>query len=450
MSAPADPAAQPDLEISHRRMLALAVPMMLSHITVPLLGLVDTVTVGRLGEPALLGGVALGSVVFDLLLWSFGALRMTTIALTAQAMGAGDPREAERVFARAVAMALICALIIVLAQQPIGLAGIAIAGASPEVTAALAEYFRFRVWSVPATLLNYVLLGALLGRGRSGLGLALQVAINLANAVLSVLFVLGWGWGVAGVALGTVVAEYLGVVVGLALVLRLGVSLRPIGQADSYARPALLASLASNRDVMIRNAALMVAFLAFSRFGARAGDLPLAANAVLQNLWLFGAYFLDGFATAAETLCGMALGARRREAFAKAVRLALCWSFGTGAMLALAIFAGGVPFIEFATTSPEVRQLAIAFLPFAALAPLLGAAAFAYDGIYTGANWAAAMRDQMLLSLAGFLLALELLSGLGNAGLWFAFLTFMVLRGGLQAAFYPRLARRDFPLTPNR
>ncbi len=448
MNTPHSPTniALPPTEIilTHRRMLALAVPMMLSHITVPLLGLVDTVVIGRLGDAALLGGVALGSVVFDLLLWTFGSLRMTTIGLTAQATGARDSVEAERVLARAMVLGLAIGLAMVALQQPIGSLARQLAGASPEVTAALTDYFNVRIWSAPATLLNYVLLGALLGRGRSDLGLVLQIAINLSNAGLSILFVAGFGWAVAGAALGTVLAEVLGVILGFALLVRLGVSLRRIGERASYARAAILAALASNRDVAIRNLCLLMVFVLFSRTGAKNGDVALAANAILQNLWLFGSYILDGFATAAETLCGMALGARQPRAFRRAVRLSLGWSLGAGLFLsALTLFGGGA-FIAFATPNEVVRHAALVLLPFAALMPLVGATAFAYDGIFIGGGWGSAMRNQMLIASTGFLTMLWLLSSYGNAGLWLAMLAFMALRGVLQAAMYPALAARSF------
>lgn len=441
MNAPVSP---PDIEISHRRMLALAVPMMLSHITIPLLGLVDTVVIGQLGDAALLGGVALGAIVFDLLFWTFGSLRMTTIAMTAQASGAGDRVEGERVLARALVLAFAIGFVMMLVQAPVGALARKFAGASPEVTAAMSSYFEVRVWSAPAALANYVLAGALLGRGRGGLALAHSAITNLANAGLSVFLVMGLKLGVPGVALGTAIAEYLGVALGVALLIGLRVSFRPILDRTSYPKKAVVAALASNRDAAIRNAGLLMVFLFFTRTGAQNGDIALAANSVLQNLWLFGAYFLDGFATAAETLCGMAVGARIRERFRQAVRLALVWSLGAGVVVgALTIGLGGT-FIDFATANPEVRQAARTFLPYAALMPVLGALAFAYDGIFIGANWTRALRNQMMIACAGFLIMLWLFSGFGNHGLWLAFLIFMVMRGALQVALYPALAARAF------
>ncbi|MCA0400046.1 MAG: MATE family efflux transporter [Proteobacteria bacterium] len=447
MNAPVTP---PAIEVSNRRMLVLAVPMMLSHITVPLLGLVDTVVIGQLGDAALLGGVALGAIVFDLLFWTFGSLRMTTIAMTAQATGAGDRSEGERVLARALMLAFLIGAVMMLIQVPVMVFARKFAGASPEVTAAMSSYFEVRIWSAPAALANYVLAGALLGRGRSGLALAHQAIINLTNAGLSVVLVMGMKLGVPGVALGTAISEYLGVALGVTLLLTLGVSFRPLLDRASYARKAVIAALASNRDAAIRNAGLLMVFLLFTRTGARNGDIALAANSVLQNLWLFGAYFLDGFATAAETLCGMAIGARARETFRQAVRLAIVWSLGTGIVIGAVTILFGNAFIDFATANPEVRQAARSFLPYAALMPVLGAMAFAYDGIFIGANWTNALRNQMMIACAGFLVALWLLSGMGNQGLWLAFLIFMVLRGTIQASMYPALAARAFPATPSR
>jgi MATE family multidrug resistance protein len=442
------PGAPRRIAVGHRRMLALALPMTLAHVTTPLLGLVDATVIGRLGEAHLLGAVALGAVVFDFLFWSFGSLRMATAGLTAQATGAGDAREVDRTLARALAVAAAAGLALVVLQAPIGFVAFRIAGASEAVTGALSTYFAIRIFAAPFSLANYVILGSTLGRGRTDLGLVLQVAINLANIALAVLFVMGLGWGVAGVSLATALAEISGVGLGIAVLRRLGSHPLRVPAREVFDRAAMLRMLAVNRDVTIRTMALMAAFAIFTTKGARAGDVTLAANAVLYNMFLIGGYFLDGFATAAETLCGQAVGARDESAFRRAVRLSLFWSLGFGLAVSAIFLAGGGAFIDFVTTNAQVRAFARDFLPFAALTPLCGAAAFAFDGVYIGATWTKPMRNLMLLSFALYVAAVTATDGLGNAGLWSGFLLFLAARGLGQAALAPRLTRASFSGAP--
>lgn len=437
-------AVPPAVAVTPRRVLALALPLTLSHMTTPLLGVVGSAAVGRLGDAALLGAIALGAVVFDCLFWSFGSLRMATAGLTAQAVGAGRPADADLILARALALAGLIGLGMILAQVPIGRAAAALMGAGPGVDRALAVYFGIRVLAAPFTLANYAILGSTLGRGRSDLGLVLQVAINLVNIGLTVVLVLGLGFGIAGAALASVAAEVAGLGLGAVVLARLGSRLTAVPARAVADRSAMLRMLAVNRDVMIRSAALLVAFAVFAARGARSGEAVLAANAVLQNIFLVGSYFLDGFATAAEILCGQCLGARDETAFRRAVRLVLAMSVGFGAVVAVLVLLGGGALIDAVTTSAAVRDIARAFLPYAALSPLVGAAAFAFDGIYIGATWTAAMRNLMLAALAIDLAVLALAQGLGNHGLWIALLIFLGARGAGQAWLYPRLTRRAF------
>ena len=432
------------IEVGHRRLLALALPMTLSHVTTPLLGLVDATVIGRLGEAPLLGAVALGAVIFDFLFWSFGSLRMATAGLTAQAAGAGDAREIDRTLARALAVAALVGLGLVLLQSPIGALAFRLAGASDAVNAALATYFAIRICAAPFTLANYVILGSTLGRGRTDLGLLLQVAINVLNIALALLFVAGLGWGVAGVSLATALAEAGGAGLGILVLRRLGSRPLAVPWREVLDRAALMRTLAVNRDIMIRTMALAAAFAIFTAQGARAGDVTLAANAVLYNMFLIGGYFLDGFATAAETLCGQCVGARDAGGFRRAAWLSVLWSLGFGLAVSALFLAAGGGFIDFVSTNPEVRALARQYLAFAALTPLFGAAAFAYDGIYIGATWTVAMRNLMLVAFAAYGAVLLAAQDLGNAGLWTGFLLFLAARGIGQAALAPRLTREAF------
>ncbi|HEV2564544.1 MAG TPA: MATE family efflux transporter [Microvirga sp.] len=431
-------------DISHRRILTLALPMTLSHVTTPLLGLVDATVIGRLGEAHLLGAVALGAVIFDFVFWSFGSLRMATAGLTAQATGAGNRHEIDLTLARAFLVAGVTGLLLILLQWPIAAIAFSMAGASEAVTAALSTYFFIRIWAAPFTLANYVILGSTLGRGRTDLGLLLQVAINVANIVLTMALVLGFGLGIAGAAVGTALAEVLGVGFGIMVLRRLGSNPLAVTWHEVLNRTAMLQTLAMNRDIMIRNVALILAFSIFSALGARSGDVTLAANAVLYNMFLIGGYFLDGFATAAETLCGQSIGARDERGFRRAIHLSLGWSLGFGLAVSGLFLIGGGLFIDFVSTNPEVRSYAREYLVFAALTPLFGAAAFAFDGIYTGATWTRSMRDLMVIAFLIYGAILLAAGSLGNTALWIALLAFLSTRGLGQLILYPRLAKKTF------
>jgi MATE family multidrug resistance protein len=371
MDAP--PAGPRRIEINHRRMLLIALPMTLSHVTTPLLGLVDATVVGRLGEAHLLGAVALGAVIFDFLFWSFGSLRMATAGLTAQATGAGDAREVDRTFARALVVAGAVGLILVALQWPVAAAAFRLAGASEAVTGALSTYFAIRIWSAPFTLANYVILGSTLGRGRTDLGLLLQVAINVANSrALDRLRDGARARGRRAPRSAPCSPRSRARASGSRCC---GTSARtrsPCPWREIRDRAAMLRTLAVNRDIMIRTVALVLAFAIFTAMGARSGDVTLAANAgALQHVpdrRLFPRRLRDR----AETLCGQAVGARDERGFRRAVRLSLVWSLGFGLALSGVFLVAGGLFIDFVSTNPEVRAQARDFLVFAALTPLVG------------------------------------------------------------------------------
>ncbi|MBX9932511.1 MAG: MATE family efflux transporter [Methylobacterium sp.] len=420
--------------------------MTLAHVTTPLLGLVGATVIGRLGDAALLGAMALGAVIFDAIFWSFGSLRMATAGLTAQAVGARDNAEVDRTLARALAAACLVGLVMVLAQVPLASAAFRLSGASPEVIAGLSTYFHIRIFAAPFTLANYSILGSVLGRGRTDLGLLIQVAINLVNIALTLLLVLGADMSVAGAGLATLIAEAAGTGFGLLVLARLGSHPFRVPLAAVRDPLALARMLSVNADVMIRTLLLVASIVIFSVLGARSGDVTLAANAVLWNLFLVGGFFLDGFATAAETLCGQAVGARDEARFRRAVALSLAWCLAFGGAISGVFLIGGDHFIDTVTTNSEVREMARQFLVPAALAPLIAALPFAFDGIYIGATWTRAMRNLMLaatLAYGAVLLAGQG-AGWGNGGLWFAFLGLLGARGLGQALAYPGLVRRTF------
>jgi multidrug resistance protein, MATE family len=430
--------------VTHSAVIRLALPMTLAHMSTPLLGFADAAVIGRLGQPALLGALAAAAVIFDFVFWALGFLRLGTAGMTAQALGAGDVAEQRATLLRALVLALALAAVLIALQKPIASIAFWALDATPEVTVAARTYYDIRIWSAPFALLNYVVLGAVIGRGRTDLGLLLQVLINLSNIALNVTLVAGFGWGVAGSATGTLVAEGLGTCAGLAVLARLNGRF-----AVDWARlrdgAALRHMMGVNRDIMIRSASLIFAFAFFTAQGARGGDVVLAANAVLMNLFLITAFFLDGFATAAEQMCGQSVGARDGAGFRRAVALTSLWCLVFSAAVTLLAFAGGGAFIDIVTTSPAVREAARRFLPFAALTPLCGAMAFEFDGVFIGATWTRDMRNLMLAALAIYLALFFVLRPFGNAGLWSALLGFLLARGLLQGWRFSALAAVTFP-----
>jgi MATE family multidrug resistance protein len=417
---------------------------MVANLTTPLIGVVATVAIGRLGDATLLGGVAISSVIFDCLFWLFAFLRMGTLAFTAQALGAGETQEITALLVRGLAVAGLIGAGLIALQIPLGAILLGGMGGSEGVTRAAKIYFSIRIWSAPLALANYVVHGWLIGQARARLALAMQIAINLINMAATALLVLVAHTGIAGAAIAAVIAEAAGLVIGVLMARRLTHGKLGIPRATLLDRTKLIRMLAVNRDIMIRTAALIAAFLFFTAQGARSGDVILAANAVLNNFLMISAFFLDGLANAAEQLCGRAYGARDRAAFSGAVRLVMLWGSGF-ALAVIAVFAlFGPSLIDAMTASADVRQIARDTLWFVALSPILAVFAFAYDGIFVGATWARDMRNLMVLSLLIFFAAWFSLKSFGNAGLWGAMLVFYAARGGLQASRYPALLKASF------
>lgn len=425
-------------------MFAIAGPAMIANLTTPLIGIVSTTAIGRLDDAALLGGVAMASVLFDCMFWLFAFLRMSTVAFTAQSLGAGETQELRAILVRGFIVAAVIGAALIVLQVPLSAILLSAMGGSEGVTAAAKTYFLIRIWSAPLALANYVVLGWLIGQARATLALSTQIAINVVNMAATMLLVLVFNLGIAGAAVAAVIAEAAGLVLGILIARHLTGGQLDIPPGTLFAREKLMRMLAVNRDIMIRTAALITAFLFFTAQGARAGDVTLAANAVLNNFLLVSAFFLDGLANAAEQLCGRAYGARDRYAFAGAVRLVIVWGFvfALAVMAAFALF--GPALIDIMTANTEVRQAARAFLLFVILSPLLAVFAFAYDGVYIGATWARDMRNLMVLSLVIFLAAWFLLRPFGNAGLWTALLVHYAARGGLEALRYLALFRASF------
>lgn len=415
--------------ISHGRVWRIAGPMMLSNLTVPLVGAVDTAVVGHLDEPYHMGAVALGAAIFGIVFWGFGFLRMGTTGISAQAFGKNDHSQLRATLARALLIAGVIALVLIVFQTPVAWLAFHLVQGTALVEQHGRVYFDIRIWSAPATLMNYVLLGWFLGMQNARVPLLIVTFINLINMLLDGWFVMGLGYGAAGVALASLMAEYLGL--GLALLMA-AKALKdypaPSGRIRVFDKAKVNAMLSINRDIFIRNLCLMFTLAFFTAQGARFGDTVLAANAILFNMQTFMAYTLDGFAHAAEALVGKAIGARNRQALVETVKVAGGWALAASIVIALSYYLAGYWLITLMSDIAQVRQTALVYLPWLVFLPLVSVWAFLMDGVYVGATRGREMRNTMLLATLLFLAFWYALLPLGNHGLWLAFTLFMTIR----------------------
>jgi putative MATE family efflux protein len=415
--------------VTHRLVFSIALPMMLAFVTEPLIGLVDTTVVGQFGDAALLGGLAAGAIVFDLIFGTFNFLRAATTGLVAQSFGADDEPEQRNILVRALVLAAFSGLVMILASPLISSAAVRFIAAEPAVSSAMVSYIAIRILAAPFALCNYAILGYFLGRGEGAAGLGFQLLVNGLNVVLSIWLAIWLDWGLAGVAWGSVIAAMTATLVASALILtRWGYRLPDLAAVTNIT--AIRRVMVLNTDIMIRSFCLVGAFALFTRQGAQFSTETLAANAILMNFFLIGGYVLDGFATAAEQFAGRAVGARNVGAFRRSVWLASFWGFVFAGILAIAFLLGGPGLINFMTTAPEVRVVAASFLVWAALTPVTGVLAFQMDGVFIGATWSRDMRNMMLLSLALFVVASwSLIPLMANHGLWLSLHIFLGFRG---------------------
>lgn len=433
--------AAPMSPVTHGRVLRLAWPIVLSNISVPLLGLSDTIVIGHLPDPAALGGVALGTTIFNLAFWSFGFLRMGTTGLTAQALGARNAEEVSAHLGRALLVALVIGICLVALQWPIAHLSFGLLQGSAEVQAYGRDFYNIRIWSAPFTLINFALLGWFIGRQKAKTALGLQLFMNALNIALNLFFVLALGWGVKGVAAGTLIAECAAAILGPVIAWR-GLDFTHWTRARLLDAHEIARMVALNRDIMLRTFCLIFAFAFFTAQGARAGDVTLAANAVLGQFIVFSAFLLDAFCASTEALVGEAVGARHRDNLRRIVALASFWAGLTALVLTLILFAVGPILVDTLTISPDVRMAARDYLPWTALVPVLAVWCFLLDGIFIGATRSVEMRNAMALALAIYLAAWWFLTPLfGNHGLWAALLIFYVARSLTLLPFYGSVGR---------
>ena len=412
-------------------MLAIALPMIASNLTIPLLSLVDTAVVGHLEHPWYLGGVALGSSLISLLFLLLGFLRMSTTGLTAQAYGADNKTAIRNSLLQAGLIALLLALVLLLLHPFIMPIVHVYSDAGSEVLEQAGIYFQLRIWSAPAALLNMVLLGWFLGMHNARYPMWLLLWNQSLNIVLDLVFVLGFGWQVAGVAAASVIADYSTLLLGLYLLRRLWraqqlgrVNWLQLKQLSGYRR-----LFALNRDIFIRSLCLQLVFAFIAFRGASLGDTVVAANAVLLSFLMLVSYALDGFAYAAEAMTGKAVGAKDQRDLQLLFAILTQWGLVLGVLFSLLFWLGGPALIALLTSIEAVQSAAAAYLPWLIALPLLSVWSYLLDGIYIGATKARAMRNAMLLSFAGFVLCYATLHSLGNHALWLALSLFMLLRG---------------------
>ena len=434
--------AAPSAPLTHARVLRIALPVVISNATIPLLGVVDTAVVGQLGDPAPIGAVGLGAVILTSIYWAFGFLRMGTVGLAAQAIGAGDRAEVAALLTRVLLIGGGAGLLIIAFRAPIFGLALWLSPASEEVESLVRAYLQVRIWSAPAAIAIYGITGWLIAQERTAAVLVLQLWQNGLNIGLSIWFVLGMNLGVEGVALGTFLAEWSGLILGLWLCRRAFFVPAWRDWARIFDRIKLWHMATVNIDILIRSVLLLLAFSSFLFLGADFGDATLAANQVLIQFVYVTAYGMDGFAFAAEALVGKAVGARARAALRRAAILTSIWGLVVCAgMAVLLAFAGGL-FIDGMTTAEGVRAEARTYLPWIVAAVLAGWASWMLDGIFIGATRTRDMRNMMALSFLGYVaLVLTLAPGFGNHGLWAALVGFFAFRGLTLGARYPALER---------
>jgi MATE family multidrug resistance protein len=434
--------ADPTYGITHKRVLSIALPIVISNATVPILGAVDTGVIGQLGGAAPIGAVGIGAIILGALYWIFGFLRMGTVGLTSQALGAGDAQEVRALFFRSAGIGVLAGLAFIIFQIPIFAGAFWIAPASAQVESLARDYMSIRVWSAPAAIAIYGLSGWLIAQERTRAVLMIQLFMNVTNIILDFWFVLGLGLGVEGVAVATLIAEWGGLALGLYLCRQVFRGLALSWWQQIANRRRVIYMMQVNGDILIRSVLLQAGFVSFLFFGAELGDVTLAANQVLLQFVYLASYAMDGFVFAAESLVGQAMGARAVAQLRRGASVTAVWAFGTAFALAAGFWIMGPFVIDVMAKDPAVQQAARLYLPHMVAAPLLGALAWMLDGVFIGATRTKDMRNMMILSFLGYCgLVLLLLPSFGNHGLWMAMNGFFILRGISLALRYPALER---------
>ena len=428
--------------ISYRDLIKKAWPIILANAAVPLLGLVDTAVIGNYGTAADLGAIAFGAIIFNFIYWSFGFLRMATTGFVAIASGAADEEEVRAAIGRSILLALFIGLALIIFRKPIAQIAFPLINSTPGIQEVLEEYYYIRIWSAPATLCTFAMLGLFVGLGSSGKLLAIQLLLNGINIVLDV-FLAGYlNVGVKGIALGTLIAEWSAFIFGIILVIS---TLKSRSTDGIFSWPwdrikdlkKLVKTLKAKSHILIRTIILMLSFAYFIKQSSEFGEAALAANHILLQLITFSAFFLDGYAFVVESLAGNAVGAKDLLALKTSIKNTSVLAALTVLLLALIILCFGSSMVFFLTDLPEVRRYAVDGIIYAALYVFLSCPAFQLDGIFIGASLTRQMRDASVISFAAFILVSWLLvTPYGMAGLWYSFIIFVCARALALLFFY--------------
>ena len=430
----------------HRTIVAIAFPAILANSSAPMVGLVDTWAIGHLPDPAFLAAIGLGSVIFNFIFWAFGFLRRSTTGLVAQAHGLNDRPTLVTEIWRSMALAVGLGIILLFAQDFILMLAFKALAPPASVTGLTAEYFHIRIWAAPATLLVYAVSGVLFGLAKTGAVLTQQLVLNITNAVLNILFVVVLGMGVAGVAWGTLIAQWLAALVSLWLLTRilgLPVLLAGLNNAQTWLLHGFKKLVVVNGYIFIRTILLMTALSLVMRVAGALGEVEMAASHVIMQYMLLISLGLDGFAHATEALAGAAWGEGKAAGFRRWVKLTGLWAMAASVVYAGIFWVAGSTITELLTDIPSVRLTVETVMPLIIALPIVAVACYQFDGVYIAATAAAAMMGTMAVAFAAYMLLLQPLAGrYGLQGLWGAVLIFMAVRGLAQAVWYPRLESR--------
>lgn len=436
------------MTLTRRNIFAQSWPIMLANAAAPIVGLVDTFVIGRFATTTALAGIGLGAVIYAIAYWGFGFLRMSTAGLAAQSDGAQDEGSVQAHLMRAVPLGLCIGALIFIAQIPLLAGAFQIFTGTPEVESAAATYIGARLWGLPATLASIALMGWFVGISRSGLALKMQIVLNLVNIVLSPLFVIYFGWGLWGVGIASAIAEWCGLAAGLWLAYS-AIKMRGGFQRKALSKDALLDSSAlkklgiTNSNIFIRTMCLTVGFSFFGNAAAAQGVIFLAGYHILMQFITMVALVLDAFAHTAEAVTGAAYGAKNRKRFDKAVRLTTEFSAIFALLIGALIYFGGPYFIAMLSKDPQVIASATRYLPYCALAPIVGFAAWQLDGIFIGTTRTREMRNAGLAALALYIASHYLITpSLGKDGIWIAFLIYYISRAITLGFYYPNIRKQ--------
>ncbi|MBO4849769.1 MAG: MATE family efflux transporter [Prevotella sp.] len=427
----------------NRQILRLALPSIVSNITVPLLGLVDVAITGHMGSAVYIGAISVGSMVFNILYWVFGFLRMGTSGMTSQALGRRDLTGVTQLLCRSLTVALVVAAAIILLQKPLKWLAFLIVQPHEEVRLLASTYFNICVWGAPAMLTLYGLSGWFVGMQNTRIPMVISIAQNLINIFASLTMVYGFGMKVEGVAFGTLLAQYAGCIIALGLCAKYyGKWKKHFKWNGLFEYVKMLQFFKANTDIFLRTLCLVAVNLYFLAAGARQGNLVLAVNTLLVQLYILFSYFLDGFAFAGEALCGKYHGANNKDAFRLTVARVFAWGAAVAVLFTVIYIIGGSGFLRLLTDEAQVVEAAMAYLPWAIAVPLAGVTAFIWDGVFIGVT---ATKGMLLASAVAtvvfFIVYFLWRDSLGNHALWMAFVIYLVVRGGVQTAIYTKRIR---------